>query len=309
MDWKTVEEKILQDDQNKWDRKVTAKGMRVSSSGVLELSNGDTAPTRFAVSDLAVGQLCQRLEIPVAYYRRLPNEMKAVVANHDLARMDGHAYLLRGKGEWIRAFLSADYVPYNNAQIAETTHVLLKEAGISVKSLVVEETHLFVKIVSEEITDSPSGLKAGVMIGNSEVGLGSISVEPFVFRLACTNDLVVTQEKSFKHAHIHLTVYELNRRMAEALSKAFRVASSTMDAFLKTREEPVADPVKTIRELAAKRDLSQKFTDQVVSRYQIEPEPNRFGVINAFTSAAQMLAPLQRIEMERFAGALLTASL
>lgn len=309
MDWKTVEERILQDDQNKWDRKVAAKGMGVLSNGSLELSNGDGAASRFAVSDLAVSQFCQRLEIPVAYYRRLPSEMKAVVANHDLARLNGHSYLLRGKGEWIRAFLSADYVPYNNAQIAETTDTLLKQADVSVKSFVIEETHLFIKIVSEEITDPASGLKAGVMVGNSEVGMGSVSVEPFVFRLACTNDLVVTQEKSFKHAHIHFTTHELNRRMAEALSNAFRVASSTMDTFLRTREEPVADPVKTIRELATKRDLSQKFTDQVVSRYQIEPEPNRFGVINAFTSAAQLLAPLQRIEVERFAGALLTASL
>jgi hypothetical protein len=309
MEWKIVEERILQDDQSKWDRKVTAKGMRVSSSGALELSNGDGPAARFAVSDLAVGQLCQKLEIPVAYYRRLPGEMKAVVANHDLGLLNGHSYLLRGKGEWIRAFLSADYVPYNNAQIAETADILLKKADISVKSFVIEETHLFVKVVSGEITDQASGLKAGVMVGNSEVGMGSISVEPFVFRLACTNDLVVAQEKSFKHAHIHLTAHELNRRMAEALSNAFKIASSTMDAFLKTREEPVVDPAETIRKLATERNMSQKFADQVVSRYQAEPEPNRFGVINAFTSAAQLLAPLQRIEVERFAGTLLTAHL
>jgi hypothetical protein len=36
---------------------------------------------------------------------------------------------------------------------------------------------------------------------------------------------------------------------------------------------------------------------------------NRFGVINAFTNAAQKLGPLQRIEMERFAGTLLEAPL
>jgi hypothetical protein len=55
------------------------------------------------------------------------------------------------------------------------------------------------------------------------------------------------------------------------------------------------------------RQFSQKFTDEVVSSYFIEPEPNRFGMINAFTNAAQGLAPLQRIEMERFAETLLEA--
>jgi hypothetical protein len=41
----------------------------------------------------------------------------------------------------------------------------------------------------------------------------------------------------------------------------------------------------------------------------IEPEPKQFGVINSFTNGAQRLAPLQRIEMEWFAGTLLEAAL
>jgi hypothetical protein len=163
--------------------------------------------------------------------------------------------------------------------------------------------------LSEEIWDLESGLKAGIMIGNSEVGMGSVSVEPFVFRKPCTNDLIVSQEKSFRHAHIHLTAYELTRRMAEAVSEGFSLASFSLDAFLKTREEPIQDPVETIRKIAEARKFSQKLTDEVVSSYLIEPEPNRFGVINAFTNAAQKLGPLQRIEMERFAGTLLEAPL
>jgi hypothetical protein len=119
----------------------------------------------------------------------------------------------------------------------------------------------------------------------------------------------VSREKSFRHAHIHLTAYELTRRMAEAVSEGFSVASSMLDAFLKTREEPIQDPVETIRKIAEARKFSQKLTDEVVSSYLIEPEPNRFGVINAFTNAAQKLGPLQRIEMERFAGMLLGAHL
>jgi hypothetical protein len=55
--------------------------------------------------------------------------------------------------------------------------------------------------------------------------------------------------------------------------------------------------------------FSHKLTDEVVSSYLVEPEPNRFGVINAFTNAAQKLGPLQRIEMECFAGTLLEAPL
>jgi hypothetical protein len=165
------------------------------------------------------------------------------------------------------------------------------------------------KIVSEELVEPVSGLKAGIMIGNSEVGLGSVSVEPFVFRKACTNDLVVTHEKAFRHAHIHFTPNELTRRMAEAVGDGFLVASHVLDAFLKAKDDPIPDPLAVIRKIAEDRRMSQKLGDEVVARYVAEPEPNRFGVINAFTGAAQTLAPLARIELERFAGTLLTASL
>lgn len=309
MDWETVEEKISQDDQHKWDRKTTGQQLRVSPAGTLELLNGENGNGCYSLSDLATSQMCQKLGIPVDYYRRLPGEMKALVANYDLLRQDSHAFLLRGKGDWLRAFLSGQYVVYNNAEIAETVQALLEKAAVVVKTFVLEESHMFLKIIGEDILESNSGLKAGVMVGNSEVGLGSVSVEPFVFRKACTNDLVVAQERSFRHPHIHLTASELNHRMAEGISKAFQVASATLGAFLKTHEEPIANPADTIRRLAVERKLSQKFTDEVVSSYQAEPEPSRFGVINAFTSAAQKLAPLQRIEVERFAGMLLAGKL
>jgi len=309
MDWNTVEAKIVQDDQNKWDQKSSGKELCVATSGRLQLSDGNGGGNAYALSDLATTQICQKLEIPVPYYRRLSDEMKACVANYDLGRLKDKSYLLRGKGDWIRSFLSEEYVAYDNSRIAASVRDLLNGGAVSIKTFVLEESHMFLKIISDEIVDQVSDLKAGIMVGNSEVGLGSVSVEPFVFRKPCTNDLIVAREKSFRHAHIHLTAHELSRRMAEAISESFRVASDILDAFLRTHEDPISDPLETIRKLAEERKLSQKFTDEVVSGYLVEPEATRFGVINAFTRAAQGLAPLQRIEMERFAGTLLETHL
>jgi hypothetical protein len=233
MDWKSVAEKIVQDDQNKWDQKVAGQELRISDGGALELSNDDSTGKTYSFSEVATSQMCQKLEIPVKYYRRLSAEMKATVANYNINRMNGHSYLLRGKGDWIRAFLSPEYVAYNNSEIAETVQSLLGNGALTMKSFVLEETHMFLKIISEEIWDVEFGLKVGIMIGNSEVGMGSVSVEPFVFRKPCTNDLVVSKEKSFRHAHIHLTAYELTRRMADAVSEGFSVATSVLDVFLK----------------------------------------------------------------------------
>ena len=306
INWQTVEKKITQDDQNKWDQKVTANQLEVLDSGIMEVAKEEGGKETFPLSDLAKSQMCQKLGIPNNYYKRLPGKMKATVANYDLRRVTRNSFLLRGKGDWIRAFLSGNYVTYNNSQIiAEIVQGLLGKDEITVKSFILEETNMYLKILSEEIVDTTSGLKAGVMIGNSEVGMGSVSVEPFVYRLSCTNDLVVNQSKAFRHAHIHFRASELNRRMAEGISEGFKVAQLSMERFLKAREEPVPDPVETIRKLAKARKYSQKFADEVIGSFYQEPNNNRYGVINAFTNAAQKLSPLKRIEIERFGGSLL----
>jgi hypothetical protein len=93
--------------------------------------------------------------------------------------------------------------------------------------------------------------------------------------------------------------------MAKVVSEGFRVSSDLLDAFLKTREGPIEHLVETIRKIADARQFSQKLTDADCASYLVEPEANRFGLINAFTNAAQKFGPLQRIEMERFVGTLL----
>lgn len=308
MEWNEVATRISEDDRGKWDRKIAGADLRVDPRATLVAVNS-AAPETLDLSELATTQLCEKLSIPPGYYRRLPPEMKSTVANFDLGRLAEREFLLRGKSTRVRAFLSGEYVAYDNANIVEVTEKLLRDGDLTLKAFVLEETHCFLKIVSEELVDHASGLKAGIMIGNSEVGRASVSVEPFVFRKACTNDLIVTDDKAFKHAHIHLSANELSRRIAEAIGETFRVACEILDAFLKAKSDPIADPVSLIRKLAEERKLAQRLTDEIVGRYIADPEPNRFGLVNAFTGAAQTLAPLQRIEMERYAGSLLATTL
>jgi hypothetical protein len=77
MEWTQVEQRIAEDDRSKWDRKAPATALRVADDGALELANGEGARDRFALSELGTTQMCQRLGIPVLYYRRLPDEMLA----------------------------------------------------------------------------------------------------------------------------------------------------------------------------------------------------------------------------------------
>ena len=102
-----------------------------------------------------------------------------------------------------RALLSDRYRRIDNMEIA--TAVLPLFAGTDqyeVVSSEVPENRLYLKIVNRrlEMAVVPGDIvQAGVMISNAEVGLGSVSVQPLVYRLVCTNGLVVNDMGEHKN--------------------------------------------------------------------------------------------------------------
>ena len=65
-------------------------------------------------------------------------------------------------------------------------------------------------------------VQAGVVISNSEVGLGSVNVQPLVYRLVCTNGMIVNDMGERKN-HVG--------RAAKAVEDSFHIYSDeTMEA-------------------------------------------------------------------------------
>ena len=58
LDWTQVEERIVEDDRNKWDRKAAAEELRIVPDGLL-----DVGIARFALSELAT-----KSDVPAAWY-------------------------------------------------------------------------------------------------------------------------------------------------------------------------------------------------------------------------------------------------
>jgi hypothetical protein len=85
----------------------------------------------------------------------------------------------------------------------------LKAAGMSMKSARISDTRLYIQAVSDKLMGriqhgtqqrDKDVLHAGVLISNSEVGAGSLSIEPMVYRLVCTNGLI--SGKALRRNHV-----------------------------------------------------------------------------------------------------------
>ena len=78
---------------------------------------------------------------------------------------------------------------------------------MEVVSCEVTENRMFIKVVNHRLEAEvmPGDIvRAGVVISNSEVGLGAVSVRPLVYRLVCTNGMIVNDFGERK-AHVGRT--------------------------------------------------------------------------------------------------------
>ena len=155
----------------------------------------------FGTTDLFHRQIGSTLGIPAKYYdqmRKLKPELLAENVNAWFADRE-QSYMIRsmdyGNGRMARALLSDRYRRIDNMEIASAVLPLFAgQADMQVMSCEVTENRMYLKIVNKRLeTDVVPGdtVQGGVIISNSEVGLGAVSVQPLLYRLVCTNGMVV----------------------------------------------------------------------------------------------------------------------
>ena len=167
-----------------------------------------------------------------------------------------------------------------------------------------------------------------MVISNSEVGLGSLKVEPLVYRLVCKNGLIVkdyTQKKYHvgKQVDSEESAYEIYRdETLAADDKAFfmkvqdtvRCAVDetkfllSVNKLIAVKSEHTGDnPIKTVELLADKYVLNQNERGSILRHFIMGGDDSRFGLVNAVTRASQDIEDYNRAtELERLGGELLS---
>tara|TARA_Y100000310_G_C20554094_1_gene749638 strand:- start:27 stop:1160 length:1134 start_codon:yes stop_codon:yes gene_type:complete len=198
-----------------YDSIVPAKDMMMSSySGQMAGgTNGGLQPLR----ETAHKQLAAKMRIPWAYYSRLLKDspyMLATNVNHWLWHEDNgkRKFLVRhdlADGQpTIRAILSEMYKRIDHIEVISELLPILDDGGYTIKAAwTTDDGELNIRAVSPVlIADVKVGdtVQGGILISNSEVGLRSLNVEPYVYRCVCSNGLVVpvsSTEFAFRKIH------------------------------------------------------------------------------------------------------------
>lgn len=309
-----VAAKLARQRESKRDFIVDTGAIRMSGDASrIALLHADDAGQNedFGMTGLFHRQLGSALGIPSKYYDKMQSELPTLLSdnvNGWLGARDGRQMVRTLDGN-ARAFLSDRYRRLDNFEIASATLPVLGEMeGVTIESCEVTEHRMYVKAVNKRLeTEVVPGdvVQAGVMISNSEVGLGSVSVMPLVFRLVCSNGLVVSDfgEKKFHIGRESEANWELFSDEALAADdQAFMLKlrdivrgaaeearfQSVVGRLREAAGIPITGRVPDVIELAGERfGLNKLEQDNVLEHLIAGGSLSMYGLSNAITRASQ----------------------
>jgi len=169
--------------------------------------------TLLGINEIAHQQISIELGIPRAYYDRMRKENPDLLTENvnTWFMQDPKVRMVRTLDGTARAFLSDRYRRIDNYDIAQEVIPILRDLNVKFESNEVTDSRMYIKVVNERLTREVKPgdyVQSGVIITNSEVGLGRVTIQPLLYRLVCTNGMVVNDIKgstSRRHVGKRLT--------------------------------------------------------------------------------------------------------
>lgn len=336
-------QKLASERQRKVDYLVNTKKMQFDNDRILFTS--DNVQHAVELCERAHTQLAAWADIPARYYRKMRVNEPELLAenvntwfqNNSADRMirtlmpevkarafEGGDYsnvqqIIPTNKSIGRAFLSNRYRRIDNWDVANAVLPVLQGIdGCLIASCELTEQRMYIKARFTKTTgDVQVGdtVESGVVISNSEVGMGAVVVQPFIHRLVCTNGMVVNAATRRNHIGAAAKVtgenYEFYSDKTIELDDA-AVLAKVADSVRAAADETlfmehtlpmlqaavgtprVAKPVKAVQVLAQKLGLREEEGDTVLEHLLRDGDLSQWGMANAVTRTAEDMPTYDR---------------
>lgn len=164
----------------------------------------------FQLNDHSSNQVAGRTKIPQQYFQKLALENPGLLAdniNHGLRNMEDRQFQNKERiasnmvrtveqagVQVVRGFMSDRFRALDNHELFESVFPTFKKHGLQVVSSEITQYRMYIKVLSpslkSKIKDVNDIVQYGLVISNSDVGAGSVRVEPLIYRLVCKNGMI-----------------------------------------------------------------------------------------------------------------------
>ena len=287
-----------------------------------------------SVSQLTHRQLGTHLGIPSGYYDRMRESHPDLLAHNvnTFFQREPSRRMLRTLNGDMRAWVSDRYRRIDNIDILEAALPVIGEMpDVQFESCQITSTRMYIKILNprNETEVVPGDIvQAGMVISNSEVGLGSVMIQPLIFRLVCSNGMIV-KDSSTRKTHLGRVAASDENYMLfsdetlKADDKAFmmKVQDTVRAAADPAKFNLVVDKMRQARDVPmlttdvpgfvklASRDfkLSDEESDGVLNHLIAGRDLSLYGLSNAVTRFSQDVESYDRAsELEGIGYSVLT---
>ena len=276
-------------------------------------------------------QIAGHTDIPKKYYDRMIKEAPELLmdnVNHWFQEKPKRRMIRTLDGN-ARAFLSDRYRVLDNNEVLESILPVLAEldGDIKIASMDITDTRLYLKCVFPKIREEIKKgdiVEGGIVISNSEVGLGSISAMQLIHRLVCTNGLIAN-DYGMKKFHIGRangegqnareffkddTLLADDQAFLLKLRDTVRAAidgvkfKMIVDKMRDTTERKIdGDPVKSVEVVQKKYGMTEPEKVGVLTHLIQGGDLSQYGILNAITRTSQDLPSYDRAtEFEKIGG-------
>ena len=232
----------------KADYMMDTRSLRLEPFGSDLYLNAYTPSGEMAVEPLEINAIAHRqigthLKIPAAYYDKMLTQHPQLLSENVNAWFEREpaVRLVRTISGTARAFLSNRYRRIDNLDIAGIVLPVLQDMeGMHFESCQLTESRMYIKVVNTRLQAevSPGDIvQSGIIISNSEVGLGSGNIQPLVYRLVCSNGMVVNDAQTRRN-HVG--------RVNEATENYQLYSDKTLEADDKAFAMKIQDTVRAV---------------------------------------------------------------
>lgn len=258
---------ILTQSQQKADYLVDTRNLQLETYGsdiyLHMYDNHAEVLEPLQINQTAHRQFGTHLKIPAAYYDRMLTTHPELLAHNvnSWFQREPSKRMLRTMGGTARAFLSNRYRRIDNLEIAQVVLPIIQEMeGAHIESCQITESRMYLKVVNTRLEAEvvPGDIvQAGVIISNSEVGLGSVCIQPLVYRLVCSNGMIINDAQTRRN-HVGRTnetdesfqLYSEETLMAEDKAFVLKIQDTVKAAVDEARFSQVIGMMKTAKQAA-----------------------------------------------------------
>lgn len=287
---------------------------------------------QFDVGPVAHGQISQWTSIPKKYYDRMLTEAPDLLtANvNEWFTQAPARRMVRTLDSRARAFLSDKYRIIDHEDILSAILPVFGDVGLSSRDIIsceVTERRLYVKALFPRVQGEVKKgevVQAGVVVSNSELGLGRVNIESLVYKLACLNGMIQGSliskyhvgrsytgtggdgpEEYYKDDTLQAIDSAFMRQMRDTVTHAASETgfAKTLEKFREATGMKVENPLGAVEEIKKRFALTEDDKAGVLTHLIEGGDLSKWGIANALTRYSQDVDDYDRAtDLEKLGG-------